>query len=147
MDGPPVGELRTHLFLAESAQLTGGKLYVLGGAICGLTSALGAGVLLAICGTVEAPWEQNNRPHELNIALLGHDNGAYMVPTPNGAQPFQISAKFTSAVPAQLPRGSSSAGPFAVQFALPVTAHGTFFFLVRVDGNETQRLPFFLGPP
>jgi hypothetical protein len=140
---PTNQKIRTHLFVAESAQITGGKLYVLGGAIC--ASAVpqpGVAVMLALAGTIEVPWEQNHRQHEMKIEAFYADGNPYMVPGLQGPVPLSITANFTAALAPQMARGSSSGGPFAMQFALPAFQPGTMSFRISVDGEETQTLPF-----
>lgn len=141
---PPDQTIRTHLFLAEGAQVADGKLFVLGGGIRGNTMPQpGLTMIMAIAGSIDIPWGEHNKDHVLKVDIVDEEGAPCTVIGPNGnSTPLSITAQFRTGAPPQLPRGASGAAPFAVQFPLPVLKQGTLVFRVSVDGRPTQNLAF-----
>ncbi len=136
--------IRTHLFLAESAQVAEGKLFVLGGGIRGNAMPQpGLTMIMAIAGSMDIPWGEHNKDHTLKVNIEDEEGAPYTVIGPVGnSTPLSITAQFRTGAPPQLPRGAAAAVPFAVQFPLPILKQGTLLFRVSVDGRPTQNLAF-----
>jgi hypothetical protein len=70
--------MRVTLMLADSAQVSEGKLFILGGG----WSVTGPPAPSAIAMLVEVPWDQTNRRLEWRLELV--DSDGYPVMTPDG---------------------------------------------------------------
>jgi hypothetical protein len=126
----------TAAFLADAAQVTGGKLYVLGGAFdtIGARSfpVLHRGLTVVLVGEI-GPGDRN-RDLELEIRLLDED-GAEM----------GVASKGTIRVgtPSSLPAGATSLIPLAVPFVgLRFPKPGGYVFMVEHEEQELARIPF-----
>ena len=132
-------QVRLNLMLADSAQVVGGKLFVLGGGIS--SSLCSVAIPLAICGTIDIPWNETNIKRTITIDLLDENRQPAMIPTsPISTGPFSISAQFEAGRPPGATKGASFTIPFAVQFIRPPLKKGRYEFLMRLDGTEVQVL-------
>jgi hypothetical protein len=131
-------EIRLNLMLADSAQVAGGKLFILGGAIG--WSLPDVPTPMAICGTIDIPWNETNVKRTISIDMIGDNKQSAIVPTATGSAPFKISAQFEAGRPSGAPKGTTFTIPFAVQFIRPPLAKGRYEFVVRLDGSHAQTL-------
>jgi len=142
--------IRLNLFLADFAQVYGGKLFVYGGGICALVQATPASIHnVAICGSIVIPWGEMNREHLLRIELFDEDYAPVMIGTPRGTEPMLVEARIHASLPPRLPRGSSLPLPFAIQCSLQLDP-GIFHFRMTLDGverPESRITVTVLGPP
>lgn len=70
-------------FLADAAQVVGGKLYVLGGG----WSVIQPGAPFAICGKVGIPWHQGTDHHKLVLELVDGDGDPVLAPREPDGEP------------------------------------------------------------
>jgi hypothetical protein len=137
---------RAELFLADSAQVAEGKLFVMGGG-WQMTQAVPAATFIAIAGIIRIPWDDTNRQFPWMIELLDSNGASVMVPTPMGDQPYRIDGSFEGGRPAGVPRGTEFQAPFAMQVVRPPLMPGRYEYRVTV-GNSPTHLPFdVLAPP
>ena len=142
----PASGPRAELFLAESAQVADGKLFVLGGG-WQMTQALPIPTIIAIAGIIRIPWDDTNRQFSWLIELLDSNGANVTMPTPMGDQPYRIEGPFQGPRPAGGPRGTEFQAPFAVSIVRPPLAPGRYEYRVTVGGSLTH-LPFdVLAPP
>lgn len=126
----------TSAMLADAAQVSGGKLYVLGGAFDTIT-ARSFPVLyrsIAVVLVAEVGPADRNRDLPLRITLLDED-GADMGVESQGN--LRVGA------PSSLPAGASNIVPLVgafgnVRFPKP----GGYVFIVEHEGEELARIPF-----
>jgi hypothetical protein len=128
--------------LCDAAQVAEGKLYILGGG----WSLSGPGAFThAIALKVEVPWGAANERHRLDAVLVDEDGNAVAVGDP--AQEVAFSSEFEVGRPAGLPAGTPLDFPIAVNFGpLEVPAGRGYAWSLRIDGAETERVPFRTRP-
>ena len=87
------------MLLADAAQAVDGKLYVLGGgwSVTGPEPAP-----MAIALKIDVPWDEANKRHKFQLALLDADGQPVIVPTPTGERPFELTGEFETGRPAGL---------------------------------------------
>jgi len=99
------------MLLADAAQVADGKLNLLGGG-WNITRGLAPSALALL---IEIPWDETNRRHKLEIALVDSDGGPVLVLNPfQQQQPLVIPAEFEVGRPAGLAAGASVNQPFAI---------------------------------
>jgi hypothetical protein len=135
--------------LADAAQVSDGKLSILGGGWQVIRS-LSSPTALAILVTV--PWAETNRKHTLLFSLKSEDgsNVEVMAPTPQGvvAMPVQIKSEFEIGRPVGFASGSRFNVPIAVMIGpLPVNP-GRYEWTWTLDGEtrEGWNLTFDVRP-
>ena len=128
----------TSAMLADAAQVSAGKLYVMGGAFDTISArsfpAIHRSLTLALVAEV-GPADRN-RDLELVITLLNEDGAETGV---------KSEGKLRVGAPAGLPAGAMTLVPMAsvfmnVRFPTP----GGYVFVVEHDGRELTRVPFRL---
>jgi hypothetical protein len=128
----------TSAMLADAAQVSAGKLYVLGGAFDTISAksfpAVHRSLTLALVAEV-GPADRN-RDLDLTIRLLNEDGGETGV---------QSEGKLRVGAPSSLPAGAMTLVPMAsvfmnVRFPEP----GGYVFIVEHEGRELTRVPFRL---
>lgn len=126
----------TVAMLADSAQVVGGKLYVLGGAFDNIRApkfpALVRSLSLVLVAEVEPA--ERNRDLSISIRLLDEDGVALGV---------ESQAKLRVGAPSSLPAGASSLVPLVGSFlGLRFPQAGGYVFIIEHEGLELGRLPF-----
>ena len=92
--------MKVNLLLADSAQVVGGKLYLLGGG----WSAIGPDPTpFAFAMLIEVPWNEANQRFRFKLELLSEDGQPVAMPTPQGEQPLVLDGAFEVGRPPQLP--------------------------------------------
>lgn len=134
--------MKLRLLLAHFAEVQGNMLHALG---IGWTHTGPAPSPFAICGVVEVPWEETNRPHTLEITILDADGQPFNVPTPMGEQPFRLQAQFDVGRPPGARAGSSFVMPLAMNVP-PLAFRAGQDYLVRcaIDGDLMDEVPFLV---
>jgi hypothetical protein len=130
------------VFLCDSAQVAGGKLYILGGGwtICGPGPFQHA---LAI--KVEVPWNEANRPHTLEALLVDEDARPVRVGEP--AAEVKVQGTFEVGRPPGLPAGTPLDFSLAVNLGpLELPAGAAYFWAVSIDGREVRHVRFRTRP-
>ena len=126
----------TTAMLADSAQVSGGKLFVLGGAFDTIGSRtfplMHRGLTVVLVAEI-GPGDRN-RDLEIVIRLLDED-GAEMG--------IESKGSMRVGTPSSLPAGATSLIPLAVPFAgLRFPEPGGYVFIVDHDDQELARIPF-----
>ncbi len=121
---------RVTLLLADAAQVSDGKLYVLGGGL----RVIGPNPQpAAIAMLIEVPWDQANLRHEWKLELLSEDG----MPVMAGERPVIVGGNFEAGRPAGLSPGSSLIVPMAINFsALPAKAGAAYTWRLAIDGTS-----------
>ncbi len=103
--------MRVTMLLADAAQVAEGKLYILGGG----WSAIGPIIPpMAIAIKIDVDWDQANRRHILDLALVDEDGHPVKIPTPLGEQPVTFHTEFEVGRPPGLRPGTSIGAPLAI---------------------------------
>jgi hypothetical protein len=135
------------MLLADSAQMVGGKLYILGGGwtICGP-----APTLMALAINLEVPADQAGRAHDWSLTLLNDSGERVLLEALDGRQlPVEISGKFEATLVPDLPSGMPLGLPFAITVGpLPLQPGSRFVWQLSIDGqaSEEWRLAFWTRP-
>jgi hypothetical protein len=126
----------TSAMLADAAQVTAGKLYVLGGGIdmIGVRSFPALIPSLSVVLVAEMGPGDRNRDLEFSITLVNEDG-----------RPMGVGSRGTVRVgdPSLLPAGSFSSVPLVGTFnGLRFEKPGGYVFAIEHDGKPIGRLPF-----
>ena len=122
------------LILADSAQVVGNKLYLLGGGWDRLTvnKEFPAQQHVGIALALKVPWNQTNEKHQFEIEIASDD----AVPIVN------IGGQFEVGRPPGIPPGSDQRIQVAADANIEFKRPGTFVILAKIDGEEGARVPF-----
>ncbi len=122
------------LILADSAQVVGNKLYLLGGGWDRLVvnkefpTEHRVGIALAL----RVPWNQTNERHEFEIEIASED----------GATIAKVGGNFEVGRPPGIPPGQDQRIQLAVEANIKFERPGTFVISAKLDGEIGQRAPF-----
>jgi hypothetical protein len=123
------------LLLAESAQVSDGKLFVMGGGFDCLRSRLPAGLEAAVAMILSVPWPLLEVPYELRLELANADGEA---------TGFRLRAELESTPPSGWREGT----PLTVPLVFPVRAElgepGRYAVRCLIEGEERGRVAFEL---
>lgn len=124
------------MLLADSAEAVNGKLYILGGG----WSIIGPEPTpMAIAIKIEVPWDEANKRHTLQLALVNADGQPFMVPTPTGDRPMELSAEFEVGRPPGLKPGTPLDLPVALNIGpLPLLPDGRYVWRCSIDGESSE---------
>jgi hypothetical protein len=136
--------MRSKIFLADSAEVRVNLLFLLGGA---WTQVGPNPQPFAIAGLIEVDWDEANEKHSIEFAIDDEDGNPLLVPSATGNQPFRIRHQFEVGRPAGAPRGTTFHVPVALPIPpIPWTAGRRYVVIVRIDGNEHDRVRFSVRP-
>lgn len=139
-------EVKVTLLLADFAQVSEGKLSVIGG---GWSITGPAPVPFGIGGIIEVPWNQTNQNHSFRFALTDIDGTPVEVETPEGTQPVFFEGNFQVGRPPGVRPGSMIPFHFALNSGpIPLTPGCHYVWQLAINGNEREdwRLPFSTRP-
>lgn len=131
----------TASFLADAAQVTAGKLYVLGGAFDTITARSFPAVhrSVAVVLVVEVGPGDRNRDLPIRIELLDEDGGELGI---------ESQGNLRVGAPSALPAGASSLVPLVSAFGnIRFPAAGGYVFRISHDETELGRIPFRVRTP
>jgi len=132
--------MKTKIFLADSAEVREGLLFLLG---CGWTEVGPQPQPFAIAGLLEIDWEETNLRHSIEITFEDEDGGALNVPTAAGEQALRLTADFEEGRPPGSVRGSSINMPIALPvLPVPWMPGRRYVVKISIDGSEADRLTF-----
>jgi len=123
------------MMLADAAQATGGKLYILGGG----WSVTGPGPTpYALALKIEVPWDETNKRHTLMLRLLDEDGHPVRVPAPTGEEvPLEIPADFEVGRPAGTMVGSPIDMPVVLNIGpMPLPPGRRFVWRLFIDDRS-----------
>lgn len=138
--------MKVTMLLCDSAEAVNGKLYILGGG-WSITGPNPAPMAIAI--KIEVPWDEANKRHRFQLALLDSDGKPVMVPTPTGDRPIEIGADFEVGRPAGLKPGTPLDVAMAFNIGpLPLRPDSRFVWGFSIDGHsdEDWQLAFTTRP-
>ncbi len=122
------------LILADSAQVVGNKLYMLGGGWDRLIVNKGLPVTrqVAIAVSFKVPWSETNEKHSFEIEIatedgksLGKSNGQFEIGRPVGVQP-----------------GQDQRTQIALEISMNIAQFGTFVINALVNEEVKRSVPF-----
>jgi hypothetical protein len=132
--------MKLRLFLADSAEVREGLLFMLGG---GWTEVGPQPQPFALAGIIEVSWDETNRRRLLEFVIHDEDGQPLNVQTATGEQPFRVTGNFE----AGRPPGASPGRSFNVAVALTVLPlrwipGRRYTVKALVDGEEMDGVTF-----
>lgn len=131
------------LILADSAQVVGNKLYLLGGGWDLLT--VNAGFPLeqrcAVAVSVKVPWNETNQRHTFEIEVSEEIPG-----TEAPRSLVKVGGQFEVGRPPGIPLGSDQRIQLAINMNLKIEAPGTKVVEARIEGQPIRRICFNVIP-
>ncbi len=126
------------LILADSAEVLGNKLYLLGGGWdrININTPLPAEHPAAIAVSVKVPWNETNQRHTLQLEIL----------TDDGSSLGKIDGQFEVGRPPGITPGQEQRIQLALKLAVKITGFGGYFIVARIDGQESRRISFNVVP-
>ncbi|MBI4318435.1 MAG: hypothetical protein HY675_08085 [Chloroflexi bacterium] len=122
---------------ADSAQVVGNKLYVLGGGWDSLTiNSVPAQHAMAVAISIKVPWHETNQKHKF----------AMDVATEDGASLAKAGGEFDVGRPPGIHPGMSQRLQVTLQLALKLEKTGVYSIVVTLDGREAARTLFNVVP-
>ena len=131
----------TAAFLADAAQVTAGKLYVLGGAFDTITARSFPAVhrSLAVVLVAEVGPGDRNRDLPIKIQLLDEDGAELGI---------ESQGNLRVGAPSALPAGASSVVPLVSGFGnIRFPTPGGYVFRISHEEDELGRVPFRMRTP
>jgi hypothetical protein len=129
------------LILADSAQVMGGKLYLLGGGwdVLSVNQAFPAARHCAVAASYVVPWNETNQRFDVEIVFVTED----------GRELAKIAAQVEVGRPAGTPPGSNQRAQIAAELDLQFEGPGVYSIISNVQGGEDLRTSFRVvaGPP
>lgn len=122
------------LILADAAQVSTNKLYLLGGGWDRLliTRPFPVTHQMAVAAAFKVSWNETNQKHDFEIQVADAD----------GAEVAKIAGQFEVGRPAGIPPGQDQRTQMAVNLGLPLEHPGTYEVVARLNGKESRSFPF-----
>lgn len=126
------------LILADSAQVVGSKLFLLGGGWDVLTINSGFPIRhhMAVAASFRVPWGETNQKHTTRIQL----------DTEDGKTILQIDGQFEVGRPPGIKPGQDQRLQIAADLAVQFDRPGTYVFVAGLKGEELARTHFNVVP-
>ena len=125
------------LILADAAQVTGGKLYLIGGGWDKVTTnKFPLRQSMSIAVSFRVPWTETNERHSFEVEIESADGEAIA----------KVPGHFEIGRPPGTPPGQDQRAQFAVNANWSINKPGGYVVIARVDGQEGQRFPFTVVP-
>ena len=122
------------LILADSAQVTSNKLYLLGGGWDRLTIARPFPVThqMAVAAAFRVSWSETNQQHNFEIEVTNGD----------GVEVTKLAGQFEVGRPSGISPGQDQRTQVAVNMGVPLQQAGTYEVIARLNSEESRRFPF-----
>lgn len=132
--------MKLTMLLADFAEAINGKLYIMGGG-WSITGPDPNPSAVAI--KIEVPWDEANKRHSLELALLNSDGQPVTVPTPIGDQlgdqPVVLRGDFEVGRPPGLKPGTPLDMALALNIGpLPLKADSRYVWRCSIDGKAEE---------
>lgn len=120
--------------LADAAQVSTNKLYLLGGGWDRLiiTRPFPVTHQMAVAAAFKVSWNETNQKHDFEIQVADAD----------GAEVAKIAGQFEVGRPPGIPPGQDQRTQIAVNLGLPLKHPGTYEVVARLNGEESRSFPF-----
>ena len=129
--------------LADSAQVVGGKLYLLGGGWDRLTVNTGFPFdqRCALALSIKVPWNETNQKHSFEVEMISEDKTTEQPKTL-----MKAGGQFEVGRPPGIRQGQEQRFQLAIEMNLRIETPGTKTAITRVEGQEMSRLDFTVIP-
>ncbi len=131
------------LILADSVQVVGNKLYVLGGG-WDVLKANKDFPFIQPCGVafaVQVPWNDTNDKHSFEIEVQSEDQS-----TEEPKSMAKLGGQLEVGRPPGIPRGQPQRIQLGINLGLNIEGPGTKIIIGRIDGEESKRITFNVLP-
>ena len=127
------------LMLADSAQVVGSKLYLLGGGwdVLAVRKDFPFGQQCAIALAVKVPWNETNQRHNFEIEVLSEDQQ-----TEEPKSMAKMEGQFEVGRPTGIPVGQDQRIQLAINMGLNIDTPGIKAVIARIEGIESKRITF-----
>jgi len=127
------------LILADSAQIVGNKLYLLGGGWDALMvqKAFPVNQSCSISVSIKVPWNGTNQKHNFEIEIVAED-----LKTEEQRSMAKMGGQFEVGRPPGIPQGQEQRIQLAMNLILAIDAPGIKTVIARIDGEEAKRTQF-----
>jgi hypothetical protein len=124
------------MILCDSAEVSNGKLYLLGGGWNRLTvNSLQTKRSMSIAAAVRVPWFATNQRHSLE----------FKVETEDGKELASVKGEFEVGRPPGIPGGSSQLAQAVLNIQMEIGALGQYVIKGLVNGQMKKRTTFFVA--
>lgn len=126
------------LILADAAEVTNGKLYLLGGGFDRITigSPLPHRKHIALAVSINVPWAMCNERHQLTLDFVDED----------GNQQARVEGEFEVGRPPGATAGQAQRMQVALQAEIEMKKFGVNTIVGAVDGEESRRVVYRIVP-
>jgi hypothetical protein len=127
------------LILADSAQVVGNKLYLLGGGWDVLNVVTGFPVQqqCSVALSVRVPWNETNEKHTVEVEGLSEQPS-----TEQSKSLFKVEGQFEVGRPTGIRPGQDQRVQLAIGVNLSLEGPGTNVIIARIEGQEMRRINF-----
>jgi hypothetical protein len=127
------------LILADSAQVVGEKLYMLGGGWSFLrTAQMPVTHQMAVAVGILVDWLETNQRHTFRMELTQEDGGKLVA---------AMEGQFEQGRPPGIPAGAAQRLSMAFTFAPTLDAAGPYAVRLLLNGQVAKRVGFVVAPP
>ena len=130
--------MKVTLLLADFAQVSEGKLNIIGG---GWSVTGPFPVPSAVAAKIEVPWDEANKRHHILLELKDEDGHPVELPTPpdGSPKPIKVSAELEVGRPPGLAPGTPLDAPMAVNIGpLALTPGRRYSWELSIDGETRE---------
>lgn len=122
------------LILADSAEVVGSKLYMLGGGweVLTINSGFPAASPFAIALGLSVPWNETNQRHNILVEISDED----------GSPVANLRGQLEVGRPVGLPTGQAQRVMVAMKGTLGIQKPGNFVIVAKIEDQEAKRVPF-----
>jgi hypothetical protein len=127
------------LILADSAQVVGNKLYLLGGGWenVAVNSEFPVTHHCAVALAVKIPWNETNQKHTLQVEIIAEAKDTEQPKTL-----ASLEGQFEVGRPPGIPQGQDQRIQLAFETNLRLESTGTNVIIARIEGQEMERTEF-----
>jgi hypothetical protein len=129
------------LILADSAQVVGNKLYLLGGGWDRIPLNKDVPQHFAIAIAVKVPWGETNKRHTFELEVLSEDQNTEEVKSL-----AKMGGQFEVGRPVGIPAGRDQRIQLAIEMGLKIDHPGTKKVVASIDGAVPKELLFDVVP-
>jgi hypothetical protein len=129
------------LILADSAQVVGNKLYLLGGGWdqISVNSPFPIDQRMGVAISINVDWNETNQKHSFEIEIISEDKD-----TEAPKSLMKAGGQFEIGRPPGILPGQSQRLQMALDLTLRIEAPGTKTVIARIEGQEMKRFPFYV---
>lgn len=127
------------LILADAAQVTGNKLYVMGGGwdTLNVNQQFPVNQRCAVAASFRVPWTETNRRHNVSIEIRTED----------GQLLGEVKGQVEVGRPVGIPPGTEQRAQIAADIGLGIPGPGSIVISASIEGEEAGRVTFrVVGP-